>query len=107
MARVAMVTRTIITAEVQVLCMNVETVAVETQTVTLLGGIASDDIMLKKIKEQIESETIKPVHIQSAKEIETLYGMTEAEFVQLAKALPPRTKASEPEAPVTEEEITK
>jgi hypothetical protein len=90
MARITMVTRTITTTEVEVLCMNIETVQVETKTVTLLGAYSSDDIMLKKVKEQLESETLKPVHIQSTKEIETLYGMTEADFINIAKALPPR-----------------
>jgi hypothetical protein len=95
MARVAMVTRTIVTTEVDVLCMNVETVAVETKTVTLLGAYSDETAMLKKVKEQIETDTLKPVHITAVRDIETLYGMTEAEFVNLAKALPPRKGTTE------------
>jgi hypothetical protein len=90
MARVSMVTRTVYTTEVQVMCMNIEKVAVETITVTLLGGISDDATILKKVKEKIETETLKPVHIQSAKEIESLYGMTEEDFVKIASILPPR-----------------
>ncbi len=94
MARVTMVTRTIITTEVTVLCMNVKDVKVETKTVTILGAVPSDEIMLKKVKEQIETDDLKAVHITGANEIETLYGMTEEKFVELADILPPRgTKA--------------
>jgi hypothetical protein len=104
MARVSMVTRTIVTTEVEVLCMNIETLQVEPHTVTLLGGESDDLTMLKGVKSQIESETLKPVHITSSKEVETLYGMTEAEFISVAKVLPPRgTTAS---AEVATEEVT-
>jgi hypothetical protein len=103
MARVAMVTRTIYTIELEVLCMNIEKVEVENITVTLLGNITDNDTMLKKVKDKIETETLKPVHITSAKEIETLYGLTEEEFVNLAKQLPPR-KSNAENTTITEEE---
>jgi hypothetical protein len=103
MARVAMVTRTIYTTELEVLCMNIEKVEVENITVTLLGNITDNDTMLKKVKDKIETETLKPVHITSAKEIETLYGLTEEEFVNLAKQLPPR-KSNAENTTITEEE---
>lgn len=83
--------------------MNIETVKVETITVTLLGTISDNDTMLKKVKDKIETELLKPVHITSAKEIETLYGLTEEEFVNLAKILPPR-KGNTETASITEEE---
>lgn len=117
MARVAMVTRTITTAEVEVLCMNVESVAVETKTFTLLGGVSTEDLMLKAIKSKHETDTLKPVHIQKMTEIETLYGMTEEDFIKVAKVLPPRgttltdtviegmieTHGNEPEVPAEQE----
>lgn len=100
MARVAMVTRTITTAEVEVLCMNIETVAVETKTFNLLGGVSTEELMMKQIKTKFETDTLKPVHIQKMTEFETLYGMTEEDFIKVAKVLPPRgttTDTSEPQ----------
>jgi hypothetical protein len=90
MARVSMVTRTITSTELEVLCMNVAEVKVETIKTTLLGGITDNDTMLKKVKEKLETETLKPVHITSAQENETLYGMTEEDFIKIASVLPPR-----------------
>ena len=43
----------------------------------------------------INSDTDKAVHIVDSEEIETLYGMTEQEFIEKAKVLPPRTKKEE------------
>jgi hypothetical protein len=90
MARIPMVTRTITTTEVSILCMNIETATAETKTITLIGAYSDDKIMLKKAKEQAETETLKLVHIVSFKDIDNLYGMTEEEFIKLAKVLPPR-----------------
>lgn len=104
MARVAMVTRTITTTEVEVLCMNIETVSAEVKNFTLLTGITTEELMLKSIKAKFETDTLKPVHIQKMTEIETLYGMTEEDFIKVAKVLPPRgttadTSEPQPETP--------
>jgi hypothetical protein len=110
MARVAMVTRTIVTAEVDVLCMNIESLQVETKHVSLLGGVSDETTMLNKAKTQLETPTLKAVHITKVTELETLYGLTEEDFVKLAKELPPRkgqTDNSEPQPEDTLDEPAK
>ena len=49
---------------------------------------------MKKVRPLLETETLKAVHIVDKEEIETLYGMTEQEFIQYAKVLPPRSGAN-------------
>jgi hypothetical protein len=90
MARIAMVTRTVFSQEVEVLCMNVAEVKVETKTVSVLGSISDESALLKVVKSKIETDTLKPVHITKITEKETLYGIPEEEFIKLAKVLPPR-----------------
>jgi hypothetical protein len=91
MARVSMVTRTVFTQEVEVLCMNVETATVETKTVEVVGNVSDNTAILKAVKSKIETDTLKAVHITKITEKETLYGMTEEDFIKLAKTLPPRS----------------
>ena len=52
---------------------------------------------MKKVRPLLETETLKAVHIVDKEEIETLYGMTEQEFIQYAKVLPPRNGANSDE----------
>lgn len=89
MARTPQVTRTILTTEVTVLCMNIETALPETHTITLTGNI-SEKRLMQIVKSQLETEALKAVHIQSLDEEENLYGMAETEFIKLAEKLPPR-----------------
>ena len=89
MARKPMVTRTIITTDITVLCMNIETQEVELHNVTLTGNIPEKRLM-DIIKAEIETDILKAVHIQSLSENENLYGLSETQFVELAEKLPPR-----------------
>lgn len=96
MSRVAMVTRTITTTECNVLCMNVALAEPCNEHVVLSGSYTDPEKMLKAVKKQIETDTLKPVQVVHFEEKETLYGMTEQEFIQKAQVLPPRgTKATE------------
>ena len=52
---------------------------------------------MKKVRPLLETDTLKAVHIVHKEEIETLYGMTEQEFIQYAKVLPPRNVANSDE----------
>lgn len=54
-----------------------------------------DEALLKKVKEVIETDTLKPVHIVDKEEIETLYGMPEQVFIDHAEIQPPRKVAEE------------
>lgn len=102
MARIPMVTRTITATKVNALCINIDTAEPFNKTLILSGTYKDEKSMLKAATSVIENETIeglldtndrvKVVHIVESEEIETLYGMTEQEFIQRAKVLPPRTK---------------
>lgn len=92
MARKPMVTRTIITTKVIVLCLNVNSAEPFNETVTLPRTYKDDKKLLKSVEEVINTDTVKAVHIVDKKEIETLYGMTEQDFINNAKVLDPVTR---------------
>lgn len=95
MARVPMVTRTLTTTKVNVMCLDIETGEPCNKSVVVPRTYKDDETLLKKVKEVLETETLKPVHVVSKEEIETLYGMSEQEFIEHAKVLPPRTVSEE------------
>lgn len=95
MARVPMVTRTIITTKVNVMCLDIETGEPCNRYVVVPRTYKDDEKLLKKVKEVLETETLKPVHIVDKEEIETLYGMSEQEFIEHAEVQPPRKVAEE------------
>lgn len=92
MARKPMVTRTIITTKVIVLCLDVNSAEPFNETVTLPRTYKDDKKLLKSVEEVINTDTVKAVHIVDKKEIETLYGMTEQDFINSAKVLDPATR---------------
>ena len=92
MARKPMVTRTIITTKVNVLCLDVNSAEPFNETVTLPRTYKDDKKLLKSVEEVINTDTVKAVHIVDKKEIETLYGMTEQDFINNAKVLDPETR---------------
>lgn len=91
MARVPMVTRTITTTEVNVMCLDIEHGEPINKDVVVSRTFKDDEKLLKEVKKIIETDTIKAVHIVDKVEVETLYGMSEQEFIEHAKVLPPRT----------------
>ena len=91
MARTPMVTRTITTTKAKVMMCDVEAGDVIVEEVTVPRTYKNDVALLKVIKEAYETDQLKPVSIVSTEVIETLYGMTEQEFIENAKVLPPRT----------------
>lgn len=90
MARVPMVTRTIVATKVNVMCLDVQKGEPFNESVTVPRTYKNDEVLLKKVRPLLETETVKAVHIVDKEEIETLYGMTEQEFIQHAKVLPAR-----------------
>ena len=90
MARLPMVTRTIVTTEANVMCIDVQVGEPFNKVVTVPRTFKDDEALLKKVKPLIENERVKAVHIVDKKEIETLYGMTEQKFIENAEVLPPR-----------------
>ena len=98
MARVPMVTRTITTTKANVMCVDVEVGEPFYKEVTVPRTYKDNDSLLKTVKPLIETETVKAVHIVAKTEIETLYGMSEQDFIEHASVLPERTTKPEKEA---------
>lgn len=104
MARIPQVTRTIQTTKANIMCLNIEKGEPFTQEVTLPRTYKDDKAILKAVGKAINSDTIKAVHVVSAEVQETLYGMTEQRFIELAEILPPRKDYTKPdEADETDE----
>lgn len=101
MAREPMVTRTITATKIVALCLNIETAEPFNKEVTISGTFKDEKSMMKVAEKLLNTETEKAVHIVSSEEIETLYGMTEQEFIQKAKVLPPRPKKEKTETSIS------
>ena len=90
MARVPQVTRTIQTTVVTIFCVNIEDKSTFEQTITLPRTYKDESKMMKMIEKILEGEPVKAVSISRYEVKETLYGMTESEFIKYATVLPPR-----------------
>ena len=89
MARKPMVTRTITTVTLEVLCLDIETTETKYLTTTVTGTL-NESNYLRIAKERLETETLKCVHIHNVFKETHLYGMEEIDFITHAKILPPR-----------------
>lgn len=107
MGRIAMVTRTINFTEVTALTVDVVAQATATQVYTLSGTFSDNEKLIKALKKEFETDTTKVVSVISTDVQEKLYGMTEQEFMSLAKVLPPRKiyNSQEGEQPVEADTI--
>lgn len=92
MARKPMVTRTITTTKVNVLCLDVQSAEPFNQSVSLPRTYKDEKKLLKKVEEIVNTDAVKAVHIVGKTEIETLYGMTEQDFINNAMILDPTTR---------------
>ena len=92
MARIPMVTRTITTTKVSVLCLDVQSVEPFNKEVILPRTFKDDKKLFKKVEELVNNDDVKAVHIVAKEEVETLYGMSEQEFIENAKVLDPETR---------------
>lgn len=90
MARVPMVTRTIVTTKAIVLALDTVTAEPQNLSVIVPRTYKDDNALLKAVKASAETDTLKMVSIVSKEEVETLYGMTEQDFIENATVLPPR-----------------
>ncbi len=97
--RKPMVTRTIQTTEVNVLCIDLIKSEPFNKEITLPRTYKDEKSMLKKASEMIDSDTVKAVHIVYSDVKETLYGMSEEDFIAAAKVLPPRMAQTEIDLP--------
>lgn len=92
MARKPMVTRTIITTKVNVLCLDIQTSEPFNTVITLPRTYKDEKKLMKVVEEAINTDTIKAVHVVDKEEVQTYYGMTEAEFIAHAVELDPQTR---------------
>ena len=90
MAKTPMITRTIQTTEVNVLCMDIKQGEPFNTTVTLPRTYKDNAAMLKAAAAVIDNEDTKAVHIVASEVKETLYGMKETDFIVNADILPTR-----------------
>lgn len=92
MARKPMVTRTIVTTKVNVLCLDIKSAEPFNQTITLPRTYKDEKKLLKKVEEVVNTDDVKAVHVVDKEEVETLYGMTEQDFITNATILDPATR---------------
>lgn len=95
MARERMVTRTVVATEVNALCLNIETAEPFNKTVILSGTFKDKQAIEKAAKKAIDTDLEKCVTVVEYTEKETLYGMPEQQFIELAKVMPPRDSKAE------------
>lgn len=92
MARKPMVTRTIVTTKVNVLCLDINKAEPFNKVVTLPRTYNDEKKLLKKVEEVVNTDDVKAVHVVDKEEVETLYGMTEQDFITNATILDPATR---------------
>lgn len=79
MARERMITRTIKSADVEV--MTIDTTTAEVRIISYVTEPQeNEEKYLKELRKEFETETFKLVKVESIKVYEELYGMTEKEF---------------------------
>lgn len=92
MARKPMVTRTIVTTKVNVLCLDIQSAEPFNKVVKLPGIYKEEKKLFKKVEELVNTDYVKVVHIVDKEEVETLYGMSEQDFITNATILDPVTR---------------
>ena len=90
MARQPMVTRTIITTNAKVLCLDIDKQEPFEKIVKLPRTYKDERKMMKKIEAIVNNDSVKAVHVISTETEEILYGMTEQKFIEEAEILPNR-----------------
>ena len=87
MARARKVTRTISSTKVIVMCVDTETAKVDNYEVTIAGTYTDEKKLMKAVTNVVETETIVSTEV-----IDTVYGMDEQKFIEMAEVLSPRDK---------------
>lgn len=95
MARIRMITRTVVSSVFSVMVVNQSTMQVESIEVSVPSAESMTDAkQIDAVKANLPDGYLF-VQITAKREQETLYGMTEEEFIRLAKVLPPRGSKTE------------
>lgn len=88
--RKPMITRTITITEATLLMADTVAAEMHNVTVTLPRNYKDNDAILKAARPLVETDTDKAVSVVSVSTKETLYGMTEVDFIQAATIMPAR-----------------
>lgn len=92
--REKMVTRTIVATKVTVLCADAIAGEMFDKELTLAGTFKDSKALMKAVSKAVDVDTdedqIKAIRVKDASTYETLYGMSENDFIAAAKVLPPR-----------------
>lgn len=99
MAIKRMVTRTVFLTTAEIMTLDITTAEVQVQSYSI-GGQYTDEELLKKFQNFLQTDTLKLVHVESQKCKELLLGMDEEDFIRLAKVLPPRNSTKEESHPI-------
>ena len=73
------------------MCLDIEKGEPVNVEVVIPRTYKDDKAILKAAEKVLASDSIKPVHVVSYTTEETLYGMSEADFIKNAEILPLRT----------------
>lgn len=87
-----MVTRTMSTTTITVLCLDITTAEPSNETVTVSGTIKDTEKALKIAKAKVDTDTLKAVSVVDITKEEELYCMEDEDFLAHAKKIPPRKK---------------
>lgn len=90
--RKPMVTRTMKTTLVNVMCLNIETAEPFNNVVELARTFNDEKKLKKAVENVINSDTVKAVHIVDTKVLEKMYGLSEDDFIKYATELNPETR---------------
>ena len=85
------------------MCLDVTKGEPFNKDVVLPRTYTDDNKLLKKVKDIVDTDDVKAVHIVKKEEIETVYGMSEQDFINSAKVLDPATRKALAQETTTEE----
>ena len=92
MARVPMVSRTMKTTKVNVLCMDLINAEPVNKDLTLPRVYKDEKKLFKAVQTALDNDEIKAVKVVKSSEVEILYGMSEQDFIEHATILDPETR---------------
>lgn len=92
MARKPMVTRSVKGTRVTLMALDIETAEPLNITYVVTKHYKNDEVLLKRLKEVHDTDTVKLVAIVAKESVNTLYGMPEDDFMANAIELDPQTR---------------
>ena len=91
MARMRVVSRTILGTKVTTLCVDMGTKSLVTRDLTLTGVFEDSEKLLKALRKAYEDDALKIVQVMTTEPYNQLLAMREEDFIRLAKPMDPET----------------